>query len=91
MAKLKKRLHGQNCDGIPSGTLSAEGFPLHLDACAHDAVFHSTIVSTEGNSLKTIRRYRRLESNDVSPKTVAILNQQNAERNRSKIKIVKGG
>jgi hypothetical protein len=63
---------------------------FHLDACAHDAVFHSIIVSTEGNPRKTIQRYRHLESNDVSPKAVAILNQQNVERKRSKLKVVGG-
>ena len=43
------------------------------------------------SSIQTTQRYQHLESNDVSPKAVAILNQQNVERNRSKIKIVKGG
>jgi hypothetical protein len=42
-------------------------------------------------SIETTQRYQRLESNDVSPKAVAILNQQNVERNRSKVKIVKRG
>lgn len=34
------------------------------------------------------KRYRHLESNDVSPKAVAILNRQTAEANRSKLKVV---
>jgi hypothetical protein len=39
---------------------------------------------------KTIRSHHRLESSDVSPKAVAILSQQNVERNRSKLKVVGG-
>jgi hypothetical protein len=55
----------------PQESLLSGRIPFHLDACAHDAVFHSIIVSTEGNSRKTIRRYRRLGSNDVSPRAVS--------------------
>jgi integrase len=39
-------------------------------------------------SIQTTQRYQHLESNDVSPKAVAILNRQNVERNRSKLKVV---
>jgi site-specific recombinase XerC len=42
------------------------------------------------SSIQTTQRYQHLESNDVSPKAVSILNQQNVERNRSKLKIVGG-
>jgi len=42
------------------------------------------------SSIQTTQRYQHLESNDVSPRAVAILNQQNVERNRSKLKIVGG-
>ena len=42
------------------------------------------------SSIQTTQRYQHLESNDVSPKAVVILNQQNVERNRSKLKIVGG-
>jgi site-specific recombinase XerD len=42
------------------------------------------------SSIQTTQRYQHLESNDVSPKAVAILNQQNVERNRSKLKVVGG-
>jgi site-specific recombinase XerD len=38
-------------------------------------------------SIQTTQRYQHLESNDVSPKAVAILNRQNVGRNRAKIKI----
>jgi site-specific recombinase XerD len=45
------------------------------------------------SSIQTTQRYQHLESNDVSPRAVSILNQQNVERNRAKIKVVgsKGG
>ena len=39
-------------------------------------------------SIQTTQRYQHLESNDVSPKAVAILNRQNVDRNRSRIKVV---
>jgi hypothetical protein len=39
-------------------------------------------------SIQTTQRYQHLESNDVSPKAVAILNRQNFERNRAMIKVV---
>lgn len=39
-------------------------------------------------SIQTTQRYQHLESNDVSPKAVAILNRQNVERNRARIKAV---
>src|SRR6185312_11113558 len=42
------------------------------------------------SSIQTTQRYQHLESNDVSPRAVAILNQQNVERNRSKLKVVGG-
>lgn len=42
------------------------------------------------SSIQTTQRYQHLESSDVSPKAAAILNQQNVERNRSKIKVVGG-
>ncbi len=42
------------------------------------------------SSIQTTQRYQNLESSDVSPKSVAILNQQNVERKRSKLKIVGG-
>lgn len=39
-------------------------------------------------SIQTTQRYQHLESSDVSPKAVAILNRQNIERNRAKIRAV---
>lgn len=39
-------------------------------------------------SIQTTQRYQHLESNDISPKAVAILNRQNAEVGRAKIRIV---
>jgi hypothetical protein len=39
-------------------------------------------------SIQSTQRYQQLESNDVSPKAVAILNRQNVERNRAKVKAV---
>ncbi len=42
------------------------------------------------SSIQTTQRYQHLESNDVSPRAVSILNQQNVERNRAKIKVVGG-
>lgn len=39
-------------------------------------------------SIQTTQRYQHLESNDVSPRAVAILNRQNVERNRTKMKAV---
>lgn len=39
-------------------------------------------------SIQTTQRYQHLESNDVSPKAVAILNQQNVEWNRAKMKVM---
>ena len=41
-------------------------------------------------SIQTTQRYQHLESNDVSPKAVAILNKQDVNRNRSKLRIVGG-
>lgn len=38
-------------------------------------------------SIQTTQRYQHLESSDVSPKAVAILNRQNIERNRAKIRL----
>jgi hypothetical protein len=40
--------------------------------------------------IQTTQCYQHLESNDVSPRVVSILNQQNVERNRSKLKVVGG-
>jgi integrase len=40
------------------------------------------------SSIQTTLRYGHLEASDASPKAVAILNEQNAARSRSKIKIV---
>ena len=40
------------------------------------------------SSIQTTLRYGHLEASDASPKAVASLNQQNVERNRSKIKAV---
>jgi site-specific recombinase XerD len=40
------------------------------------------------SSIQTTLRYGHLEASDASPKAVAILNQQSAERNRAKIKAV---
>jgi hypothetical protein len=40
------------------------------------------------SSIQTTQRYQHLESCDVSPRAVSILNQQNVERNRLKLKIV---
>ena len=40
------------------------------------------------SSIQTTLRYGHLEASDASPKAVAILNQQNVERNRAKIKAV---
>lgn len=40
------------------------------------------------SSIQTTQRYQHLESNDVSPKAVEILNRQNVARNRAKIKLV---
>lgn len=42
------------------------------------------------SSFQTTQGHQHLESSDVSPKAAAILNQQNVERNRSKLKIVGG-
>lgn len=39
-------------------------------------------------SIQTTQRYQHLESSDVSPKAVAILNSQNVERNRAKLRVV---
>lgn len=39
-------------------------------------------------SIQTTQRYQHLESNDVSPKAVAILNRQNVERNRARMKVI---
>jgi site-specific recombinase XerD len=39
-------------------------------------------------SIQTTQRYQHLESSDVSPKAVAILNRQNVERNRTKMKAI---
>jgi len=40
------------------------------------------------SSIQTTLRYGHLEASDASPKAVAILNQQNVTRNRSKIKAI---
>jgi site-specific recombinase XerD len=40
------------------------------------------------SSIQTTLRYGHLEASDASPKAVAILNEQNVTRNRSKIKAV---
>jgi site-specific recombinase XerC len=40
------------------------------------------------SSIQTTQRYQHLESSDVSPKAVEILNRQNVARNRAKIKLV---
>jgi integrase len=40
------------------------------------------------SSIQTTLRYGHLEASDASPKAVAILNSQNVERNRAKIKAV---
>ena len=40
------------------------------------------------SSIQTTLRYGHLEASDASPKAVAILNEQNVTRNRSKIRVV---
>ena len=40
------------------------------------------------SSIQTTQRYQHLESIDVSPKAVEILNKQNVARNRAKFKLV---
>ena len=40
------------------------------------------------SAIQMTQRYQHLESNDVSPEAGVILNPQNVERNRSKMKIV---
>lgn len=42
----------------------------------------------EHASIQTTQRYQHLESNDVSPKAMAILNRQNVVRNRARLKVV---
>jgi site-specific recombinase XerD len=39
-------------------------------------------------SIQTTQRYQHLESDDVSPRAVAILNRQSVERNRAKLKVL---
>lgn len=38
--------------------------------------------------IQTTQRYQHPESSDIPPKAVAILNRQNVERNRAKMKVV---
>jgi len=40
------------------------------------------------SSIQTTLRYGHIEASDASPKAVAILNKQNVDRNRSKLKVV---